>query len=152
MKGRRTPTQIKIAQGTDQKCRLIPNEMKPKKIRGLPIPPITVQQTPGADIIWYQKVKELKSLGVLSVLDVDDLTIYCCEMAIYYGCMNVLNSDPEGRYYETGTGVRKLKPEVTDAREALDRALKISGRFGFNPADRGKISMPPKDDNSILHD
>ena len=144
----RKATAIKIAQGTAQKCRILPNEMTPAKVRGLPVPPEAVRQTEGAELIWYGKVRELKRLGMITVLDMEELATYCIEMATYFACILIVNR--EGRYYGEEGQMKRTRPEVTDAREALDRAFKIGQRFGFNPSDRGRIAMPePKEEDEL---
>ena len=138
MPGRpKKPTAVKKAQGTDQKCRTLENEMSPSKVNGVPGPPTVLSRNKNAMKLWHESVLELKEMNMLHGVDLPMLAAYCMRMSTYFEMEAFLAKN--GR---VDNGRRRAEDLI--ARDSLDQANKICQQFGFVPSARTKISMPDK--------
>jgi len=147
MRGKRTPTAIKKVKGTFQECRSPKNEMQP--------PEASNELTVGlinnyATDEWLKVTRILSNLGMLVETDTSVLLAYCNEIGTYFACCDILKSG--GFTFATPNGFEQQRPEVLIGNKALQNAIKLSDKFGFNPAARTKIEAPTKQDKDEFNE
>ncbi len=141
MRGKRTPTAIKKVKGTFQECRSPKNEMQPPKASNeLAVGLINDY----ANDEWLKVTRILSNLGMLVETDTSVLLAYCNEIGTYFQCCDILKKG--GFTFATPNGFEQQRPEVLIGNKALQNAIKLSDKFGFNPAARTKIEAPAKQD------
>lgn len=144
MPGRpRKPTKLKALQGTLKKSRINHKEPKPENLSDLSAPEWL---SPDAKAIWDVRASKLEALGLLTELDVDMLAMYCQAYADFIQLMKEIRE--EGWIIETVSKrgpIRDKNRKCTIANEKWEIIKTSSQRFGFTPADRGKIEAEPKD-------
>jgi len=69
---------------------------------------------------------------------------------IFFKYNNILIE--EGETFLTPNGFHQARPEVKMRNDAAASAIKLSDKFGFNPAARTKIEMPTKKKGDIFDD
>jgi P27 family predicted phage terminase small subunit len=82
--------------------------------------------------------------------DTSVLLAYCNEIGTYFACCDILKSG--GFTFATPNGFEQQRPEVLIGNKALQNAIKLSDKFGFNPAARTKIEAPTKQDKDPFLD
>ena len=137
MPARTIPTKLKILQGNKGHRKILP-EPEPLKKQRTPSPPRKLSKVAKAE--WKRLAKELHRLGLLTVVDVTMLEMYC----LAYGRW----MDAEEHVRLEGTIVLSpLKetpmqnPYLSIANRAMEQMLKLSQEFGFTPASRSKIHI-----------
>jgi|TARA_Y100000310_G_scaffold181632_1_gene181603 P27 family predicted phage terminase small subunit len=135
------PTAKKKLEGTYRKDRAPKNEMQPSEANTIDKPVGLINEF--ADNIWLKVTGELSSLNMLMEVDKEMLMAYCNEMGIYFDCCE--KTKATGSY----TQDNKANGEIISnfmkiGNTALANAIKLSDKFGFNPAARTKIEMPEK--------
>lgn len=141
-----TPTAIRLIQGNPGKRAINRHEPQPGQASSEPPAFLTGE----AREHWFRLFPIVSSMRVMTEADVDDLATLCRELATYWNCQRVL--DEQGRVYEVTTksgGVLLMpRPEVGMANAALANIIRLSDRFGLNPAYRSKVKVepPPVDD------
>lgn len=141
MRGKRTPTKIKELKGTFRQNESVKNEMQP--------PEATNESKVGlinnyATDEWLKVTRILSNLGMLVETDTSVLLAYCNEIGTYFACCDILKKG--GFTFATPNGFEQQRPEVLIGNKALLNAIKLSDKFGFNPAARTKIEAPTKQD------
>lgn len=139
------PTKLKLIQGTLNVSRALKHEMSPKLLGGLPSPPESILLSKRAQKLWVETSTELHSLGILSQVDLPMLAAYCLEMSEYLRSMERVKK--EGSVIKNVQGNRVTNPNYYNAKNSLDKAIKIANSFGFTPASRTKIAMSNKSDD-----
>jgi len=143
MKGRPPkPTRLKRMAGTDQPCRINPNEMEVSRLLNIPEPPMQLNDLGLRE--WVNITAELHGKQMLHLVDLPLIAAYCNEMALYIESEKILLQGRVDEFYND-EGVltkRQAKPEQKIARDALAAALKIAAQFGLTPSARTRISMP----------
>lgn len=137
--GKRTPTKIKKLQGTYEKCKSLNNEMQPPTISEGVEPPSKLVNDFANDE-WLRITKVLSSLNMLVETDLSLLLSYCNECGAYYESMEYIKKN--GFYQETKANGKIISSAYTIANRSLANMIKLSDKFGFNPAARTKIEMP----------
>lgn len=150
-KGRpKKPTRLKEMAGTDQPCRINPNEMQVANLANIPDPPYNLSEYGERE---YSIIcAELFSKKMLHLVDLALVTAYANEMGLYFEMENKLKTG--GRidefFNEEGQLTkRNLKPEQRIANDSLNKALKIACQFGLTPSARTRISQPEIIDNTF---
>jgi len=134
-KGRKPkPTHLKIVSGTDQPCRMNPDEPKPKKDK-VKMPP---GLTPKAQKQWKYIVKELVDCGVMTNLDVHALRLYCEAWARYSDAAELLQKS--SLITKTPNGLLMQNPVIPIMNKAFEQMMRILPEFGATPASRTKVS------------
>ena len=143
--GRKKPTKLKKLQGTDRKDRQPNNEMMPIEVSSLE-PSVTLVNK-FADDIWIKLTRNLSAIGMLNEIDQELLMAYCNEMGIYFDCMQKVKE--EGYLIISPANGEIIGNYLKIGNTALANSIKLSDKFGFNPAARTKIEMPskPKEDS-----
>ena len=135
-----TPTVIKELRGTDRPDRVLGNQMNPKPLKTLPQPPDQLRSDALAKDVWFETTGELEALEMLTAVDLRLLAQYCREVSRYWKAQEKL--DDEGEVIKAHNGYPMPNPWLGVANQALDRALKIAGQYGFTPAARTRIGTP----------
>ena len=144
MKGRPPkPTKLKKMAGTDQPCRIIPNEMEVTTLANIPAPHIELNEYGLRE--WEIITSELLAKKMLHLVDLSLVASYSNEMGLYFEMEFLLKK--VGRvdefFNEDGQLTRRtVKAEQRIAKDALANAMKIAAQFGLTPSARTRISMP----------
>jgi P27 family predicted phage terminase small subunit len=148
-RGKRTPSAIKKLNGTFREREAVNNEMN------VPMLDHEAIETPAglvnnfATTEWLKVTKILSSLEMLAETDTSLLLAYCNEMGKYFEANEHLKEN--GMTIITKSG-EKISPLVVISNSALQNAIKIADKFGFNPASRTKIETPVKKTNDFFDD
>lgn len=139
----RKPTKLKIIQGTDQPCRMNPDEPMPEEGR----PKVRGEMSQNTKAEYERLIEDIEKLGVLT--EVDGLAIEICaqNLATYWDCIDIL--EKEGRTYtvqnkETGYKSVNKRPEIAIADAAQKNATSLLVQFGLTAASRPRVSTNPK--------
>ncbi|UXY21542.1 phage terminase small subunit P27 family [Streptomyces cynarae] len=112
-----------------------PREDAPAPPDGLPA---------GARAEWGRVVPELYARGVYDpALDRAFMVVYCSAWAVYTAALAELATG--GLMTEGYRGQVKKSPAHQIARDAAALMLTFGARFGLNPLDRQRLSMPQPD-------
>jgi P27 family predicted phage terminase small subunit len=138
MAGRRPkPTALKILQGNPGKRALNKHEPKPT---GVPTCPSHLAAKAKAE--WKRIGKELRAVGLLTVVDRAALAAYCTVYARWI--------DAEEQIQKFGTVIKSPKsgfpianPYVGVSNTALDLMRKFCVEFGLTPASRTRLQVEP---------
>ena len=144
-KGKRTPTKIKELQGTREKSREMENEMTPEVVSNLSHDGLLNNF---ADNIWLKLTRNLEAIGMLNEIDQELLMAYCNEMGVYFDCMEKVKVF--GYEQDSNANGKIISNFMKIGNTALNNAIKLSDKFGFNPAARTKIEMPTKKKGDIF--
>jgi len=139
MRGKKTPSAIQKLQGTYRERERLENEMTPEKIEGdVSAPGKLVNDYSNEE--WLRQTKVLTNLGMLTETDLSLLLAYCNECGTYYEAMDDIKEN--GYYQFTKANGKIISSAYTVANRSLANMIKLSDKFGFNPAARTKIEMP----------
>ncbi|MFG3018311.1 phage terminase small subunit P27 family [Streptomyces sp. NPDC048254] len=96
---------------------------------------------------WSRVVPELNARGVFDpALDRAFMVVYCTAWAVYTAAVVELATN--GLMAEGYRGQVKKSPAHQIARDAAALMLTFGARFGLNPLDRQRLSVPRPDSNS----
>lgn len=143
-RGRRTPSNIQKLQGTYRDRERLNNEMQPPVIKDSVEPPSKLVNDFANDE-WLRITKVLSALNMLAETDLSLLLSYCNECGAYYEAMEYIKDN--GFYQETKANGKIISSAYTIANRSLANMIKLSDKFGFNPAARTKIEMPEQKDD-----
>jgi P27 family predicted phage terminase small subunit len=138
-----TPTAIRIAQGNPSGRPLPLNE--PKAATGAP--PMPLDLSPAAQMVWQELVPVLLSMGTLTTSDGDALAALCVQKALYQEAVEHYTRN--GLVIQSSQGMKK-NPAVTIADAALKQYRALLGEFGMTPASRTRIQADHPDLESPL--
>ena len=134
MAGRkRIPTKLKIIKGTDQPCRMNPNEAEPDL--AIPSPPEHLSQT--ASVEWGRVSQELYYLGLLSRIDRAALAAYCQSYSRWVEAE--LQLTQKGLLVKTKNKNIIQSPLVGIANKSMEMMHKFLTEFGMTPAARARV-------------
>lgn len=153
MKGRpRQSDEQKKALGTFRKDRSNPNPPQSKLEADLK--PVLSLDSYGKKI-WERTFKFLKENNMMGDVDVDMLTVYCNEMSKYIDLSRKMAKaekdiekerkrlEAEGALpVEIAIAIQQMPSPyayIKLSHESMEKALKISDRYGFTPASRQKL-------------
>ena len=140
------PHALKLLQGEIRPQRLNPNEPKPDKLENIDPPDYL---TPEAKKYWNYYCPFLIKMGVMTVIDVKQLEIFCNACADEVRYRQLLKDEGEivktikeydGKPVITGT---KLHPAVRLLKIASDAIDKYGVALALNPQDRSRMSIEP---------
>ncbi len=137
MKGRKTlPTEVKKLNGTLRKSRTNTNELKPTLVIDYPSAPLILNDY--AVSVWNKTIPELRTLGVLSNIDMELITAYCIEMGRYNEAQDLIkkNGSP---ITKAPSGYAMIHPWYTISRQSLKSAVEIGSMFGITPSARARV-------------
>ena len=148
-RGKKTPTKIKKLKGTFRADESMDNEMLPEEVDSLNVEGKLLNDF--ANDIWIKLNRNLAAIGMLNEIDQELLMSYCNEMGLYFDCMDKVKK--EGMITLSPANGEIISNYLKIGNTALSNAIKLSDKFGFNPAARTKIEMPvqkPKDELDSL--
>ena len=147
-RGKKTPTAVKKLQGNYRSNESLDNEMQPEIKNELAKP--TTLVNPYADEIWMKLTRELSKINMLNEIDQELMLAYCNEMGIYFDCCK--NAKEKGYTEHNKANGEIVASWMKTGNTALNNAIKLSDKFGFNPAARTKIEMPAQKNKDPLKD
>ena len=130
---KRLPSNLKILRGTNQKCRMNPDEAEPES--ALPAPPEHL--TSEALVEWGRVSQELYELGLLSRIDRSALAAYCQSYSRWVDAERTVAKS--GLLIKTSNGNVIQNPAVGIANKALEMMHKFLSEFGMTPSARAKV-------------
>lgn len=131
-----TPTRLKILRGNPGKRKINKNEPQPSE-KGVRCPEWL---SPESKNVWKKIAPQLKSLKLLTLVDVNEFALYCGYMAEYITAYEFIQKN--GLTYESNSGLTKVYPQVRIARDAARMASSLASKFGLSPSDRVKFDLP----------
>lgn len=157
MRGRKAiPNEMKVLRGTDQPVRMR-EEIKADKITDpiLSIPKGSPLKTKRAKKIFIDRANQLIATGVLTDMDLDQLSIYAYALDQVYDCMEQIKE--KGLFHEVyddaGHVLRYIEnPYLRLMRENIDVVNRIGGEFGFSPVSRQKLKAEGKEEDNPFKD
>ena len=135
----RKPTELKLIQGTAQKCRMNPNEPKPD----VDIPDTPHHLSKPAREEWARITPLLKDLGLISQLDLVELSFYCQAWGDHVQAENMIRRN--GKVLKDAKGRLYISPWVKHSKESKELAHKFLVEFGLTPASRSRVSGKKKE-------
>ena len=137
------PTHLKVLKGTDQPCRINPEEPKPaadkvEKPGGM---------TPEAAAHWDDMAPLMQEAGLLTNVDVPAFATYCEAWAEWRRATNDLNR--VGALVRTPNGYPILNPLHSVVKNAFERQHKLLAEFGMTPSSRTRVKGQPKDGGKV---
>lgn len=130
---KRTPSKLKVIKGTDQPCRMNPDEAEPEV--AIPSPPDHLNQE--ASVEWGRISKELYDLGLLTQIDRTALAGYCQSYGRWVKAEN--NIAQSGPVIKTTNGNVIQSPFVSMANKCLEIMHRYLTEFGMTPAARSRV-------------
>src|SRR5210317_1159036 len=97
----RIPTKIKEKRGTIDPRWADKNEMQPDEIKKPPRAPRTLKRKEEREV-WRKVAKQLRKLGILTVVDLEILAAYCREICAYHRYQDQVDKEGEVIEYESG--------------------------------------------------
>lgn len=130
------PTRQKILEGNPGHQKLNKNEPNPPAV-DLVAPPSFLSERAAEK--FETLGRELKKLGLLTVLDLDLLAAYCITWD------NLLDANEQtrkkGSTFETESGYEAVSPFVAIRNKSIDHLKTIGREFGFSPAARSDLEV-----------
>jgi len=144
---KRVPTKLKIIRGTDQPCRMNPDEPEPD----IKIPKPPKGLTGFAAKEWKRAAALLEDLGLISDIDMCMFLAYCQSFGRWMEAEKKIKK--EGLFITIPIGIKKGKkgqedtiifqikknPYLAIANDAKREATKYAVEFGMSPASRSKV-------------
>jgi len=141
MAGRKKiPSKLKVLRGTDQPCRMNPDEPEPDLC--IPQPPKLLKGHALEE--WNRITIILDRLGLMSEMDTMALAAYCQSYERWMEAEEKFDQD--GVTYENVQGNITANPACTISNQALNLMHKFLTEFGMTPSSRTKVSGKKKDD------
>ena len=131
---------MKVLKGTDQPCRMNPDEAEPNL--AIPSPPEHLSQE--ANVEWGRISQELYQLGLLSRVDRAALAAYCQTYGRWVEAERTLAE--KGMLVKTTNGNIIQSPLVSIANKSLEIMHKYLTEFGMTPAARAKVQAKKPED------
>lgn len=148
MKGRRpTPTSLKIIRGNPGKRSLSKDEPTPQAV--CPPPPAVLSAT--AKKHWKVVAKQLYEADIMTVLDIDALTIYCEAYARWVEAGKAIQKEGAIITQKNHNGkVEYLKqnPYLQIQQKAFDQMKAMLVEFGMSPSSRTRVRTVDKKPNA----
>jgi len=145
MRGRKPkPTRLKVITGNPGKRPLNLDEPSPEPA----IPDCPPELNPAARREWDRLVAELGKLSVLTNLDRAALAAYCGAYALWAESTEAIGK--YGVMVKSPTGFPIQSPYVSIANRQAEIMMRIASEFGFTPASRGRISVPPESEPMLF--
>jgi P27 family predicted phage terminase small subunit len=140
MRGRRPkPTSLKRLEGNPGKRALNDSEPRPRIV--LPRPPAHLSDEEKEK--WKSIVRELHPLGLVTVLDLDQLSIYCVLWMRWVKAERMVRE--KGEIIKTAAGNIIQNPYLSIANRTLDQLNKLGAEFGMTPSARSRVKAEPPD-------
>jgi P27 family predicted phage terminase small subunit len=140
MRGRKPkPTSQKRLEGNPGKRALNNAEPRPRVV--LPRPPAHLSDDEKTK--WKSLVKELHPLGLVTVLDLDQLSTYCVIWCRWMKAEKLVRE--KGEIIKTAAGNIIQNPYLSIANRALEQLNKLGAEFGMTPSSRSRVKTETPD-------
>lgn len=140
MRGRKPrPTDLKRLAGNPGKRALNNAEPRPRVV--LPRPPAHLSDEEKTK--WKSLVRELHPLGLVTVLDLDQLSTYCVIWCRWMKAEKLVRE--KGEIIKTAAGNIIQNPYLSIANRALDQLNKLGAEFGMTPSARSRVKTDVPD-------
>lgn len=128
------PTNLKVLRGTDQPCRINPNEPKPKadRIR----PPFKLSKE--ARRHWTKLIKQLRDAKIVTEIDAHAAALYCESFATY--CDAIEKVRLAGSVVKGKDGFPVRSPYLVVAERAHQQMRDLLTEFGMTPSSRTRVT------------
>ena len=140
------PTNLKVLRGTAQPCRI--NDKEPKAPKSKVKMPTGLSQEEKKH--WKSVAADLEAAGILTVLDVQALRLYCRTYTQWHKANEKL--DEFGSVIKGSHGTPTLSPYFKVSRTCMDQMLALLREFGMTPSSRTRIRSEtdkPEDDFEV---
>lgn len=144
-----TPTSLKVLRGNPGKRPINTDEPQPDLLCSVPEPPENLGEIARQE--WGRLAGELISLKLLTALDTTMLEVYCESYEQYRQAEAEIKTHFKKFKKYTVTYTNKANnenevphPALRIKREALDIMRSVGSEFGFTPASRTKLKVPPQ--------
>jgi P27 family predicted phage terminase small subunit len=145
IRGRRPkPSRMKALTGNPGKRPLNPHEPRPEPAA----PECPPELSPTARQEWERLTAELSKLNLITHLDRGALATYCGAYALWAEAM--VQIQKYGTMVKSPTGYPMQSPYLGLANRQAELMMRIASEFGFTPASRSRISVPPPDQLPLL--
>ena len=144
-----TPASLKALRGNPGNRPINTTEPQPELLCSVPEPPENLGEIARRE--WERLAWELISLKLLTALDTTMLEVYCESYEQYRQADSEIKAYFEKFKKYTVTYTNKANnenevphPALRIKREALDIMRSVGSEFGFTPASRTKLKVPPQ--------
>ena len=127
------PTNLKVLRGTAQPCRM--NDREPKSPKGRIKMPSGLTKEEKKH--WKAVAADLEAAGILTVLDVQALRLYC--RVYHQWCQANEKLEAFGPVIKGSHGTPMLSPYFKVSRSCLEQMLALLREFGMTPSSRTRI-------------
>jgi P27 family predicted phage terminase small subunit len=140
-----TPTSLKRLRGNPGKHRLSGGEPDPSAVASVD-PPDMLSDVARQE--WQRLAPELLRLGLLTVVDLGLLAMWCSSWATFCEAERQLS---EGPLCTDRNGLVRRSPWIIVRRDAVETMLKVADRMGFSPSARVALATHsgPKSANGV---
>ena len=138
------PTNLKKLRGTDRPCRTNAKEPAPQKMDQLE-PPEWLSDEEKEE--WYAVIEGLHFSGIMTVSDINALSMYCRLWAAWKreSEEGLSNTDQE-----FGNNNKKISTHFRSSSELFKQLLPLMREFGMTPSSRTRINAEvPKQESPI---
>jgi P27 family predicted phage terminase small subunit len=138
------PTYLRLLKGNPSRRPINPREPQPRQTEAPPNAPDYL--TGYAADEWYRMSPELHRLGLLSVLDVSTLAIYCQAYGRWRTAEELLaeiakrGDVTRGLLVKGPYGDARANPLLRISRAAAEQMLSAAAHFGLTPSTRARLS------------
>ena len=140
------PTKLKLLHGERNKDRINKKEPKPKPIA----PKMPKWLDEYAKEEWKRIVPELKSLGLLTQIDLAALAGYCDAFGRMREMIEAINE--HGIIYTAESGHTQQNAYASILKNAKSEVLRYAAEFGMTPSSRTRISVDTDNDKDDFED
>ena len=131
---RKLPTEVKEAQGTLKKSRILEDEVSFSLCDGVPDPPNSLDNY--GEAVWNSSATELEQRRLLFKTDLPALETYCTAASFCRMAAKEINKGDEG---SLKTRMNNWFRIWKDSASVMD---KYGAKFGFSPVDKTNIAIP----------
>jgi P27 family predicted phage terminase small subunit len=140
MRGRKPkPTAVKQLAGNPGKRALNRAEPQPKAVQ--PRPPAYLSEEEKRK--WKLLAKQLYSLGLITTLDLDQLSMYCVLWIRWVKAEKMVRE--KGEIIKTAAGNIIQNPYLSIANRSLEQLSKLGAEFGMTPSSRSRVKADVPD-------
>ncbi|MHC2390830.1 P27 family predicted phage terminase small subunit [Bradyrhizobium liaoningense] len=112
------------------------------------MPECPPQLSPVARQEWTRLTAELSKLNLVTHLDRGALATYCGAYALWAEAMEQIQK--YGTMVKSPTGYPMQSPYLAIANRQAELMMRVASEFGFTPASRSRISVPPPEQLPLL--
>jgi P27 family predicted phage terminase small subunit len=138
------PTYLRLLRGNPSRRPINPREPQSRQTEAPPDAPDYLSGYAADE--WYRIAPELHRLGLLTVLDVPALAIYCQAYGRWRTAEELIagianrGDATRGLLIKGPYGDARENPLLRISRHAADQMLTVAGHFGMTPSARARIS------------